>query len=370
MKKKSTVALISPNENGYSETFIQQHRKGISENLVYYYGGILPKKNDKSGVLLSRKLKIQFRFQQIFKKTNLSMRETALANSFKKEGITVVVAEYGITAVAVLKVCKHLNIPLIPIFHGYDASKKEILEKYSQSYKTLFNEAFKIISVSQKIAKTLITLGCNSSKITISPCAPNDSFSNIKLNYSKPLFVGIGRFVDKKAPYYTILAFSKVLKKYPEAKLLIAGNGVLYNMCKNLVRFLKIEQQVILPGIVAHDELKNHFTNALAFVQHSITAIDGDMEGTPVAILEAGIAGLPVIATKHAGIPDVILNNETGFLVEEHDVDAMAEKMMELLENPEIGKKMGEKSKAFIQNNFSQKIHLEILNKIIKEAVK
>ena len=70
-------------------------------------------------------------------------------------------------------------------------------------------------------------------------------------------------------------------------------------------------------------ELVQHLKSSTAFAQHSITAENGDMEGTPVGIVEASYAGLPVISTFHAGIPDVINNRETGLLVEEHDVEEM-----------------------------------------------
>src|SRR5690606_12382105 len=151
-------------------------------------------------------------------------------------------------------------------------------------------------------------------KIVYNPYGPNPDFLTLDLNYSKAQFIGIGRFVEKKAPHLTILAFHEVLKKHPEATLVLAGDGVLLDSCKDLVEALRIKESVFLVGQITPNKFQEYIKESVAFVQHSIKAQDGDMEGTPVSILEASGAGLPIISTFHAGIPDVILNNETGLL--------------------------------------------------------
>ena len=363
------VALISPNKNAYSETFIQQHRNSLEGNIIFYYNGSIPKENDVEGKLLGSTQFKLYKLKKRLRLTNLSVNELALVKSFTKQKIQVVFAEYGTTAVALLKVCKYLRLPIIPVFHGYDASISEVLENNKLNYKVLFQYSYKVISVSRKISETLIKLGCEKQKIVISPCAPDDSFFDINPNFNNPLFIGVGRFVDKKAPYYTILAFHKVLKQFPDAQLLIAGDGPLYNICKNLIKYLNISNNVQLPGVISPKQLTIYFNEALAFVQHSIIAENGDSEGTPVAVLEASASGLPVISTFHAGIPDVIINNKTGFLVNEHDVDEMASKMMLLLGDYDKAKNMGDKGRLNIKNNFSKGKHIGVLNDIISAAI-
>src|SRR5690606_24279507 len=117
---------------------------------------------------------------------------------------------------------------------------------------------------------------------------------------------------------------AQIAKNHPDASLIMAGDGVLLNMCQNLARHLEIEKQVLFPGVITPETYRELLSESLAFVQHSITAANGDMEGTPLAVLEAGAAGLPVISTKHAGIPDVIVDGKTGLLCVEHDVATMA----------------------------------------------
>lgn len=363
------IALLSPSKNAYSETFIQQHRNYLAGNVVFYFNGNLPLENDLDGRVASDYDRTLYKIRNKLKKNKFTYDEVALIKSFKKHKIDVVVAEYGVVGTAVLDLCIFLKLPLIPIFHGYDASQYDIIERYKARYLKLFNYVNNVIAVSEKIAERLIELGCSSSKITVTPCAPDDSFFDIQPVFENKNIVGVGRFVDKKAPYYNILAFKKVLEQHPDAKLTLAGNGPLHQTCVNLVKYLSIGANVDLVGIISPKELEVIFKKSSVFVQHSIIAINGDSEGTPVAILEASAAGLPVVSTIHAGIPDVVKNNETGFLVQEHKVDEMANKISVLLDDLELAAKMGESGRLLVKNNFSKKIHIKILNNVLSNSI-
>jgi len=291
--------------------------------------------------------------------------DLAIINSFKKFRINKVYAEYGFSGVGIMHICKKLNIPLIVNFHGYDAYAKSILEEFESKYKELFDYAEYIVVVSKDMKNKLISLGANAEKIVYTPCAPNNCFYNFNPLLAENSFIAVGRFVDKKAPYYTILAFNEVIKKCPDAKLYFCGDGYLYNMCVNMVRYLGIIDSVNFLGSLSTKELKDIYERVIGFVQHSITADDGDMEGTPVAILEASAAGLPVISTRHAGIQEVIQHEKTGLLVDEHDVQQMARYMIYLLENKDYAKKLGMAGRELVRSNYSMENHIEILNKLI-----
>jgi len=136
-----------------------------------------------------------------------------------------------------------------------------------------------------------------------------------------------------------------------------------------LVSYLGIDTSVIFKGVISPTEFKTNLIHSVAFVQHSIKADNGDKEGTPVAILEASAAGLPVISTFHAGIPDVIIHRETGLLCDEKDVNQMAKHMIKLLDNPELAKQMGINGKENITNNFNLTRHINRLNDILKNSI-
>ncbi len=363
------IAILSPNQNTYSETFIQAHKNGLKGKVHFYYSGILPSKLEGGNLTNSRFLRILDIIKGHFNLNRFYLQEIALINSFKKNKIDVVLAEYGDTAQKILKIFKHLDLPLIVHFHGYDASVSDVI-KNNANYKGVFEAASFVVVVSKKMYQDLLNLGCPEQKLVYNVYGPNDKFFNVEPNFSKQQFIAIGRFVDKKAPYYLILSFLKVIEKFPEAKLIMAGDGQLLDTCKNLVKFYCLEANISFVGVISPEKYREYLEESLAFVQHSVTAENGDSEGTPVGILEASAAGLPVISSWHAGIPDVIIHGKTGLLVEEHDVDGMAEYMIKLLNDPEIAKEMGVKGKINIKANFNMDRHIKLLDELIDQAVR
>lgn len=363
------IALFSINKDAYSETFIAAHKTLLEGTIFYYYGSNCDNmqfENSKSGFInysFYQKVlrKISKKYKQRVNKASL------LRDSLIKNNIDVILVEYGTLAHNLLPLFRMVNTPFVVHFHGYDASIKSIIEKCN-NYKEVFSKCSAVIAVSSVMERGLLDIGCPRKKLYLNPCGPNDLFLEIQPNSDEKLLIGVGRFVDKKAPYFTILAFSKVVKRCPEAKLILAGDGILLNTCKNLVDYLGISHAVSFPGNITPDVFRELLTKCRAFVQHSITAMSGDMEGTPVVILEAQAASVPVISTFHAGIQDVVLNEETGMLVNEKDVDGMADAMIMLLSNRNLAREMGVKARKHIKENYTMSKHINTLNDIIKEV--
>jgi glycosyltransferase involved in cell wall biosynthesis len=369
MTKKLNLAIISPQKSAYSETFIKAQKELLDFNVFYYYDGSKPHMLEGYGSVLQG----NYVERGLFAVKNKLSKEKQLRHDFKikesfiKNKIQVCLAHYGPTGDSMYKICNDLNIPLIVHFHGFDATTYEVLERY-ENYKELFKNATRIIAVSRAMEQHLLSIGCPKNKLVYNTYGPNEQFIDLAPSLESNTLLGIGTFTDKKAPYYTILSFGLLLREIPDAKLILAGKGSLMGTCKNLVRYLKMEHAVSFPGVLTPEEFRKEILSARAFVQHSIRAESGDCEGTPVAILEASGSGLPVISTKHAGIPDVIMNGETGILVEEHDVEGMAAAMKKLLTDKSIAREMGIAGKKNIKNNFSMKRHIEALTRIINEV--
>lgn len=369
--KKIVLGILSHSQNAYSETFIKAHKDLLPFNSRYYFGSSLPNRLETgasfSSLTSGIAVKILFIIQKIFFR-KFSFPEFALYRSLKKNKISVVLAEYGNTGAAVVEICRKLKLPLLVHFHGYDASVESVLKDCGY-YKDLFQYAKYIFIVSAPMKERLLSLGCPPEKLVYNPYGPHESFFDVHLNAPGKKFISLGRFVNKKAPYYSILAFKKVMEKHPDAELIMGGNGVLWEMCYNLVKYYNLQENIKLPGVVSPEEFKNHLADSLAFVQHSVIAMDGDMEGMPVAILEANAAGVPVIATKHAGIPEVIIHRENGFLIDEHDVASMANYITELIEKPWLAKEMGLKGKEIIQKDFTMSMHINRISHYINLSV-
>lgn len=363
------IALISPSKDAVSETFIKAHREQIKGNVHYLFGGLVPTESTNgklarplSNSRYSRLLPV-FLYNRIVSSDSKNLERYLVKNK-----IDLVFAEYGTTGAAVLPVCKKLKLPLIVHFHGYDAYKAKALSALRERYKQLFEYAKYIIVVSRHMEKTIIELGAPVSKVVYNAYGASESFFKIKPDYSKGYFLSVGRFVEKKAPYLTLLAFYKMLKEFPEATMIMVGDGPLLAACKQLAAGLGFGN-LIFTGAVAHEKVPDFYRNAFCFVQHSVIAEDGDAEGTPVAILEAGAAGLPVIATEHGGIPDVVMQNKTGFLVNEGNIEAMSDYMKLLYGDRVLVEKMGTNAKKHIQKYYQGGRQIERLNQLIACAL-
>lgn len=365
----NNLAILSPYENAYSETFIQAH-KSLPFNIFFYCNGknYVPAQLAESSKLVRRINRVYFTLKSLMR-NKLTESEHSLKYLLKKKKIDCVLAEYGVTAAASLNVVQSLKLPLIVHFHGFDSSDRGVLHKYKEKYLQVFKYAIFVVVVSKKMSADLIALGCPADKIIRTTCGPNADFFSVKSNFIYRNFTAVGRFVDKKAPHLTIKAFAEVAKQYTDARLFFGGKGKLLNACKDLVKELGIEEQVSFLGKLSRPEIIELFSNSLAFVQHSVTAENGDSEGTPVAIMEASAAGLPVVATRHAGITDVIQHGITGFLVEEFDVEGMINYMTKLCEDLGKAKAMGGEGSNLIKSNFTIEKHLDCLTELINKAM-
>jgi len=360
------IAILTPNQNPYSETFIQAHKNHLNGKIFYYYGTGVGMQLEGYGALVSNWKRLYLRLIcKLLKKPSSYMRDRMLLNSFKRHRIEAVLVEYGTHAHALRAALLESGLPVVTHFHGYDASMTNVIERCN-NYQEVFALSKKVIAVSKAMEATLLDLGCPEDQLVYNVYGPRPMFGAVTPSYDKKQFISIGRFTDKKAPYYTILAFKAVLDKHPDALLIMAGDGILLNSCKHLVKHFSIERSVHFVGVIESDVYCDYLKTSLAFVQHSVTADNGDMEGTPLAVLEASAAGLPVISTYHAGIPDVIIHEKTGLLCQEHDVATMTSHMLSVLDDVAYAKQLGMAGKVRVAECFSLERHIQVLQALLE----
>jgi glycosyltransferase involved in cell wall biosynthesis len=257
------------------------------------------------------------------------------------------------------------GVRLVVHFHGFDASRRSTLAKYASAYAVLFEEAAAVLAVSRPMHAQLLALGCPESKIVYNPYGVQEQFFSIAPSFQDPVLVSVGRFVEKKGPLATIEAFRYAHARVPAARLWMAGEGPLLQACRDMVSTYSMQEAVFFPGVLRHDMVPAILQRGRAYVQHSVQASSGETEGTPVAILEAAAAGLPVIATRHAGIPEAVLDGVTGLLVNEGDVDTMADAMCRLLESPSLAQQLGAAGRLHMQTHYNMKRYLDTLRSLL-----
>lgn len=380
-RAKLRCCIVTPAPLGQTETFIKAHLDRLPHSIVHIHGYNLDYtcKGQKLSDWYTQKYLRNRRWLNIlprFIEFRLRKKFFAPPSSFEivrlfmlQNRFDVVLAEYGTTAAVIAPACKALGIPLVAHFHGFDASRYKILEKFADAYKALFAHASCIISVSNSMSQALEDLGCPAEKIRLNPYGPDPRFFKITPDYSSQTLIAVGRHTYKKAPYLTLEAFRRAQKHCSSLKLCFIGDGELFEVTESLVKAWKLEQHVELMGAAEPHLVREKMEDAFAFIQHSVRAKDGDAEGTPVAILEAGAAGLAIVATQHAGIPDVVVDGNTGYLVAEHDVEAMANRIVELALDRDLAKKMGQQARRHVADNFSMEQHITRLDSIICDVV-
>jgi glycosyltransferase involved in cell wall biosynthesis len=239
-------------------------------------------------------------------------------------------------------------------FHGFDVYARAMLDRYGARYGQMFDRAAALIAPSRAMQEALLALGAPAEKTHYVPCGVDlDRFRAGAPDQSPPTFLAVGRFVEKKAPQLTIAAFASVRDLHPEAQLRMIGDGRLRGPCEDLAQGLGVGDAVTFLGWQPHDVVAEEMRGARAFVQHSLVASDGNSEATPQSILEASASGLPVVATRHAGIPEGVAERETGFLVDERDVEGMARHMARLVADPALAAELGRAGRRRVEEHFS-----------------
>jgi len=294
-------------------------------------------------------------------------RSKQLADFLKKREIMILLAEYGYVGCAVAHACRLAGVRLYVHFHGFDASQLlrhwHVRYAYSRLFRSVAGFVFPSQFLAEKLCSTLGILPNN--RIHVVPCCVRPDEFNAGRVKDPNLLVSVGRFVAKKAPQNTIMAFSKVLCQFPDVRLEMIGDGELLQQCKDLVKTLGISDKVLFHGSKPADFVKEKLEKALLFLQHSVTAPNGDTEGLGISLLEAMASGAVVVATRHNGFIETVVNGETGFLVLEHDIDAMAQRCIQLLQDDELLVSMRRKARVRVEKKFTVEQQVVLLRRIM-----
>jgi colanic acid/amylovoran biosynthesis glycosyltransferase len=351
------LAVCEPGRDIYSETFIRAHVDRLPGK-VYHLHSNWPDWANANRRLIPLPLRVAVRHrgklpEALGRIIDRGANES-LARFLRTKKVRVVLAEYGPTAVSLVDLCQQANLPLVAHFHGYDAYHHEVLEANRVAYARLFRMAAAVVAVSHDMVHQLIALGAPENKVFYNSYGVDPGmFSPGDPSANPPDFLSVGRFVDKKAPQLTILAFHRALREAPQARLRMVGDGPLREACCQMVLALGLKDRVEFLGKQKPEEVSRLMRRARAFVQHSVTASYGDCEGTPVAVLEASASGLPILATRHAGIKEAVVEAETGLLVEERDVEGMARNIVRMVKEPETAREMGVNGRGYVNRHYA-----------------
>ncbi len=360
------VCLVRKARATYSETFVRAHVQRLPARIHVLGGGHVPWRTPDGRELLSQTPVCRLIRAALRRGLRLPpdyFEKAALVRFLRQHKVDAVLVEFAHLGVRFMEVCRATGIPLIVCFRGWDA--------YREICRPLFQEAAALLVEGQHQKRYLLACGTPQERVHYNPSgADTVLFTGGDPAQAPPLFLAAGRFVDKKAPQLTLLAFKKVKECFPQARLVMIGDGPLWESCKQLARGLRVADSVEFRAPCSHEELAAAMRGVRAFVQHSVVTSHGNLEGTPVAVLEAGATGLPVVATRHPGIDEAVIDEQTGFLVEERDTEGMAERMLRLAREPALARRLGQAAQERVRAEFSQERHLTRVMEVIHQTIR
>ncbi|MFB6325706.1 colanic acid biosynthesis glycosyltransferase WcaL [Pantoea deleyi] len=258
------------------------------------------------------------------------------------------------------------------VFHGADISRRHILEEHKLDYVNLFRQSELMLPISHLWENKLIGMGCPPEKIHVTRMGIEPEKFNFQPRqaFQKPLrIVSVARLTEKKGLDVAVKASAILKQRGGQFHYTIIGNGDQDEMMRDFIAREGMEDCVSMPGFKPQEEIRRALSEADIFLLPSKTAADGDMEGIPVALMEAMAVGLPVVSTFHSGIPELIENNVSGWLVDEDDPEALAETLLRLSQGEVDVAPVVAAARHKVETEFNQHIAYGELAQILERLV-
>jgi len=220
-------------------------------------------------------------------------------------------------------------------------------------------DQYHVNNIGKKIPYRIVYSGIDTKKF-IHPDLEEGAVAELRKKYGikeeDVVLVNIGRFSHAKAQRYTIQSFADLKKKYNNIKLLLVGEGPLKEDCMNQAKELGVADDVIFYGFTKNVPLPLHASDI--FVLTSLR------EGLPTVVVEASLAEIPTVSFEVEGIHEITAQNESGFIVPQYDVDALTEKLGDLIENKSKRESFGKRALEIAKENWDY----SNMNKNLKEV--
>lgn len=277
---------------------------------------------------------------------------------------------FGNVAVHLLPLLRKCPVPVVVSFHGSDVAGSMASPEYAEAVRELFALAAAVPCRSEQLAERVAALGCPQDKLRMMRTILPD----IAFHERRPPMDGAwrvvqaARLVPKKGLATALKAFARFAGEYPLATFTIAGEGPLEEKLREEARNLGLADRVTFTGFLSQEALRDLYAGSHIFLHPSETA-QGDVEGIPNAMLEAMASGLPVVATHHGGIPEVIQDGGNGLLCAERDAPAVAEALLRLAGATPLYARLSENASSSVRAQFSAERQIAAIEEIYREAV-
>ena len=264
------------------------------------------------------------------------------------------------------------RVPLVASFYGYDVTK--FPRGREQIYEPLFREAAAVVALGPSMAARLEAMGCPADRLEIVGLGVDTTAFAFRERTARgdggPVrLLTVARLVEKKGIEYALEAIAKVAAHHPHLRYDVIGDGPRRQALEDRANRLGLGDRVFFHGARTEAGVRQAMEDADLFILPSVTAADGDEEGTPTVLLEASSVGLPVLSTRHSGIPEVVLDGLTGYLAPEGDPVTLAENLGRLLDDPLSWGSLGRAGRRHVVRHYDQAVLSERLEAVYRKIL-
>jgi colanic acid/amylovoran biosynthesis glycosyltransferase len=291
-----------------------------------------------------------------FRGAAISLRLLYSSAAIERKEYDIIHCQFGSISQNVINLKKigAINGKVIVSFRGYDVTK--FLKKNPGVYAEVFKDAHLFLPVSESLKKIIVDEGCDEKKIVIHPSGIDiHKFYYVHRKKAKNDVINllsIGRIIEKKGFEYGIRAVNEIIRSGLNVNYKIIGDGHLKANLNQLIDDLHQNERIKLIGWKSHAEVHSYIKDSDILISPSITSSDGDQEGIPNVVKEAMATGIPVLGTYHSGMPELIKNDISGFMVNEKDIKALAERLTFLIKNPNKRIELGKNGREIVSNKY------------------
>ena len=290
-----------------------------------------------------------------------------LAGRLRGHDPRLVHAHFGPDGLAALPLARSLGVPLVTTLHGYDValSRRRLLAsgrlswiRYALWRRRLMQSGDLFLAVSDAVRRAALAQGFPQARVETHYLGVDLTQFGAGGEREAGLVLHVGRLVEKKGTKVLIDAIARL----GGARLVVIGDGPERARLEH--RAAGLGERVQFLGALDAAAVREWMRRAAVLAAPSVTALDGDAEGLPTVIVEAAASSLPVVGTRHSGIPEAVIEGETGFLVPENDAEALARRLALLLESAELRGRMGAAGRRLAEERFDLRAQTAKLEEI------
>jgi colanic acid/amylovoran biosynthesis glycosyltransferase len=291
-----------------------------------------------------------------------------------REGAGLIHAHFGQEGCRCLSARRRARVPLVTTFYGLDVSVLPRQRVWRRRFRRLFAEGELFLAEGPCMGDRLVDLGCSPDRVRVQRLGVDVARIPFRSQEARaggdPVVLMCATFREKKGHVYGLRAFARIRDAHPTARMRVIGDGPLRSEIQAEIDRLNLGDCVDLLGMQPRSVWLEELGQATVLLCPSVTASDGDTEGgAPVVLIEAMAAGVPVVSSRHADIPEVVPDGECGLLFGERDVEGLSEGLQALLEYGPERTRMGRAGRSHVEANHNLPVQAELLEGIYDEVV-